>query len=202
MRVLLLSPYPKRITSTLEATGDEWTADTTIWNRDLDNWDFIISYGHREIIPKWVLDIAPPAINLHISLLPWNRGADPNLWSWLDDTPKGVTIHWIDEGVDTGDVLSQKVVNMRALGYHTLQSTYTLLQREIEREFADLWPLIRKDKIIAWSQKDWGKGSYHTLADRACVQHLLTKGWNTPVRELIGLGKNIPEPKREQHHED
>ena len=49
------------------------------------------------------------AINLHISYLPWNRGADPNLWSAVG-MPKGVTIHYINDGFDTGDILFQKAI--------------------------------------------------------------------------------------------
>ncbi len=49
-------------------------------------------------------------INLHISFLPWNRGAHPNFWSFYDDTPKGVTIHLIDEGIDTGAIIYQKEI--------------------------------------------------------------------------------------------
>ncbi|MBQ3033656.1 MAG: hypothetical protein IJD28_04690 [Deferribacterales bacterium] len=56
--------------------------------------DFIISFGyhymvHKDIVKKFENKI----INMHISYLPWNRGADPNLWSILENTPKGVTIH-------------------------------------------------------------------------------------------------------------
>ena len=68
----------------------------------LEHVDFIISYGYRHILKKDLIEMFPRKIaNLHISLLPWNRGADPNLWSFLEDTPKGVTIHYIDCSVDT-----------------------------------------------------------------------------------------------------
>ena len=36
------------------------------------------------------------------------QGAHPNFWSFYDNTPSGVTIHLIDAGIDTGDVLYQK----------------------------------------------------------------------------------------------
>ena len=38
---------------------------------------------------------------MHISYLPFNRGAHPNYWSFKDNSPKGVTIHFIDNGIDT-----------------------------------------------------------------------------------------------------
>jgi len=58
---------------------------------DLDP-DFIISYGYRHIITPDIIDAMSDKvrgdriINLHISYLPYNRGSDPNLWSWLNDT--------------------------------------------------------------------------------------------------------------------
>ncbi|MEM9666371.1 MAG: formyltransferase family protein, partial [Bacteroidota bacterium] len=46
-------------------------------------------------------------VNLHPGLLPYNRGAYPNVWSLVDQTPAGVTLHQIDAGIDTGPVLAQ-----------------------------------------------------------------------------------------------
>lgn len=63
--------------------------------------DFIITYSYKYIIKGGVIDLMKgKIINLHISLLPWNKGADPK-WSFLEDTPKGVTIHLIDRDVNT-----------------------------------------------------------------------------------------------------
>jgi len=75
---------------------------------DFQDFDLIISFGFRHIIKKDVIEKAPPIINLHISLLPFNRGAHPNFWAHFDETPSGVTIHMIDKGIDTGDYLFQE----------------------------------------------------------------------------------------------
>ena len=45
-----------------------------------------------------------------MSFLPYNRGSHPNFWSFIDDTPKGITIHEIDEGADTGNIVFQKKI--------------------------------------------------------------------------------------------
>ena len=98
---------------------------------DIKNFDFIISYGYKYIIKKDIIKyFHRKIINLHISYLPYNRGADPNLWSILDNTPSGVTIHYIDETLDTGDILCQKKV---ILDYEndTLESSYNKLTSEI-----------------------------------------------------------------------
>ena len=58
------------------------------------NYDFLVSFGYSYIVSNEVLNLFKGnAINLHISYLPWNKGSDPNLWSVLENTPKGVTIH-------------------------------------------------------------------------------------------------------------
>lgn len=52
-----------------------------------------------------------PAVNLHMSLLPRHRGADPIFWTYYcADEESGVTLHWIDAGCDSGDVIFQERV--------------------------------------------------------------------------------------------
>lgn len=75
--------------------------------------DLLVSYRYRYMITKDIIDFMSKRlgiINCHISLLPHNRGADPNLWSLINNTPKGVTIHYIDEGLDTGYIINQREV--------------------------------------------------------------------------------------------
>ena len=101
--------------------------------------NFIISYNYRFIVKQEIINyIKNNIINLHISLLPWNKGADPNVWSLLEDTPKGVTIHIIDEGIDTGPILIQKEVYMDE-SIETLKSSYKKLHREIQELFKIKW---------------------------------------------------------------
>ena len=101
-------------------------------------------------------------INMHISLLPWNRGSSPNLWSFIDNTPKGVTIHILDEGLDTGDVLLQKELYFDEQK-ETLASSYEKLNYEIVNLLQNNWAYI-------W-EKNWkpspqnNDGSSHTMND-------------------------------------
>ena len=78
----------------------------TIKIKDLERNDFYVSFGYKKIIPKNILKYAKrPIINLHMSFLPFNRGAHPNFWSFVNKTPSGVTIHEINNGVDTGPII-------------------------------------------------------------------------------------------------
>ncbi len=73
-----------------------------------EKFDLAISYTYRFIISQDIIDIFDGNIvNIHNSYLPWNRGADPNLWSIVDGTPRGVTLHYIDSGLDKGEIISQ-----------------------------------------------------------------------------------------------
>ena len=98
-----------KMTSFLSERGKViWTKEKfTLEN--VSKYDWIISYGYRHLISEEIIKyLKNPIINLHISYLPFNRGAHPNYWSFKEKTIKGVTIHFIDSGIDTGPILIQK----------------------------------------------------------------------------------------------
>ena len=148
--------------------------------------DFLVSYGYRHILrPDVLARFDERAVNLHISYLPWNRGADPNLWSFLDDTPKGVTIHYLDAGVDTGDVIVQRHVEPSP--DDTLATSYSRLTEAIEALFREWWPRIRDGRCPRTPQG--GPGTAHRAADKQRFAHLLTGGWDTPVAAVRGAAQ-------------
>lgn len=183
MKLLFLGPGSENLMSffrdqeisfeqTEERLNEEWLVK--------QGYDAIISYGYRYIISPFIINQFRNRIfNLHISYLPWNRGADPNLWSFLEDTPKGVTIHYMDEGVDTGDILLQKNVSFD-IEKHTLRTSYNVLKSTIEQLFTDNWKELIGSQLAAFSQK--GSGSYHKKNDKNKYLHLMTSGWDTPVK--------------------
>lgn len=73
-------------------------------------------------IMAFVTDIAPArllalprlgSICYHPSILPRHRGSSAINWAVIDgDTKTGLTIFWVDEGIDTGDILLQKEVEI------------------------------------------------------------------------------------------
>ena len=187
MQILFLGPVCSHICNYLQREGHNivMTEQELKLNAEaLQDADFIISYGYRHIITSDIIRrFNNRIINLHISLLPWNRGADPNLWSFLENTPKGVTIHYMDEGIDTGDVIAQKDISLD--NSETLRSAYNILSQEIQEMFVRIWPDFNKKKIIPMPQTK-GIGSYHSSVDKKKYAYLLTGGWDTPVSNLIG----------------
>ena len=65
---------------------------------DFSSFDLVISFGYKFIVKKTYLEtLKRPILNLHISYLPFNKGAHPNFWSHFNNTPSGVSIHEIFE---------------------------------------------------------------------------------------------------------
>ena len=171
----------------VQSTEEKITKDYV----NINQFDFLISYGYKFIIRKEILDMFPhKAINLHISFLPFNRGADPNFWSFIDETPKGVSIHYIDDGIDTGDIIVQKKVSFANLDRQTLATTYKILHNEIQTLFYENWDSIKKQKIKRIPQK--GKSTSHKSKDKIEFIHLIEQDmWNTKVTKLINYKRII-----------
>ena len=72
----------------------------------------VVAYG--KILPKELLDIPKlGCINVHGSLLPKYRGAAPIQWAVLNgDTSTGITTMYMDEGMDTGDIILQEEISI------------------------------------------------------------------------------------------
>lgn len=73
------------------------------------NPDVIVVVAYGQILPKALLDIPKQGcINVHVSLLPKYRGAAPINWVIINGEEKtGVTTMYMDEGLDTGDIILQ-----------------------------------------------------------------------------------------------
>lgn len=72
--------------------------------------ELIVVAAYGKILPKRILDLpSKGCINVHSSLLPRYRGAAPINWAILNgETETGVTIMYMAEGLDTGDIISQR----------------------------------------------------------------------------------------------
>ena len=127
------------------------------------NPDIIISYNYKYIIRQEVIDYMHEEVfNLHISFLPWNRGASPNFWSFIEDSPKGVSIHKVDAGLDTGNIVAQKEMFFDE-NRESFLSTYDKLHDELVSLFIRNWSSIKSGCYMASKQE--GAGSFHKKED-------------------------------------
>ncbi|MDB0438282.1 methionyl-tRNA formyltransferase [Clostridioides difficile] len=107
------------------------------------NPDVMVVVAFGQILPKEILEIPKfGCINVHVSLLPKYRGAAPINWVIINGEEKtGVTTMYMDEGLDTGDMILKTEVNldenitagelhdkMMNIGAETLKETLKLIE--------------------------------------------------------------------------
>lgn len=107
------------------------------------NYDFFVVASYGKIIPKKVIDLPKKGVlNVHPSLLPLYRGASPIESQILNSEEHvGVSIMIMDELMDHGPILSQKVVGVETLTDRKYQSLALLLAKEGGRELSRVIPL-------------------------------------------------------------
>ena len=76
----------------------------------------VVAYG--KILPKEVLESTRLGfLNVHFSLLPKYRGAAPIEWSLIrGETRTGVTVFWLDQGMDTGPIQDRREIAVGTRG--------------------------------------------------------------------------------------
>jgi len=97
--------------------------------------DYIVVAAYGQILPKEILEHAP-CINLHASILPQYRGASPIQQTLLNgDKKTGVTAMLMEEGLDTGDILAVKSIDVAdTMMVEELFDTLTELAAELTLE--------------------------------------------------------------------
>ena len=123
-----------------------------------------------------------------LNLVPF--GSDPNFWNFIEKTPKDVTIHYLDAGVDTGNIIVQERVQFNE-NQETLASSYQTLHITIQQLFKHHWSVIKSENCS--SQQQVGQGSFHVSKDKHDLPYVLTDVWHRLLSELVKMtlqGKN------------
>lgn len=108
-------------------------------------------------------------INTHPSLLPYNRGKHYNFWALVEQTPFGVTLHRVDSGVDTGEIIAQREIHY---GWtDDGKSLYMKAQTEMVLMFCDIYPTLREGYIHSTPQEK-GVGSFHHSSELEKASHI------------------------------
>jgi methionyl-tRNA formyltransferase len=122
-------------------------------------------------------------INLHPASLPFNRGWHTNVWPIIDGSPAGVTVHYMDEGVDTGDIIAQRTIAVQPTD--TGGSLHQKLTRSMVALFEQAWPLIKAGEHVRTPQNP-ASGSSHRKADLSAIDEVdLARKYR--ARDLLDL---------------
>lgn len=143
---------------------------------------FIVSYNYKHIIGQDIIELMDNRIiNMHISLLPWNRGASPNFFSFYDNTLKGVSIHVIDQGIDTGDILYQSEVCFDE-NEESFETSYIRLHQTMQQMLFDHWEDIKQGRIKP--KKQSAGGTFHTATEFRKIQQKYPFDWDDNIAQF------------------
>ncbi|MCQ9206948.1 MAG: methionyl-tRNA formyltransferase [Omnitrophica bacterium] len=173
--------------------------------------DAIFVLGLSQIIPKNILKIPTVGcIGSHLALLPYNRGRHPIIWTIANGLTKcGVSLFWLDEGVDSGDIWTQKEFEIfshddaRGVYKKATDLTIDLLREKIPELKKGIITRVRQDakKANYWRKRtpedgeiDWRMSSkriydlVRALAKPYAGAHCVVSGkkikvWKTKIIE-------------------
>lgn len=146
--------------------------------------DLIILAWWPYILKEPIIQLAQyGCLNFHPSYLPYNRGKHYNFWNLVEDVPFGVTIHWVDTGIDTGDIAFQSLIPKT--WEDTGKSLYDKAQTEIVRLFVEKYPLIKSGSIPRIPQ-NLNRGSFHKGLELDAASQIVLDG-NYRARDLLNL---------------
>jgi len=108
--------------------------------------DFIISVHLRKILTKRIYSLAGYALNLHPSILPKYRGLSPQHQCLINgDAETGVTIHLIEETIDTGDIVIQEKIAL----------TKEMYVFDLHVKMLEVYKYITRDAIYLLKSKNF-----------------------------------------------
>ncbi len=122
-------------------------------------------------------------INTHPSLLPYNRGKHYNFWALVEQAPFGVTLHFVDSGVDTGPIVAQREIHYDWCD--TGETLYKKAQTAMFELFQDTYPLLRNGQFESKPQ-DIHAGSFHRASELEPASKIDLDS-NYRARDLLNL---------------
>jgi len=153
--------------------------------------DIILSSGYDRLLrPETVQKYSKRIINLHAAFLPWARGIGTTLFATMLRYPYGVSIHFINEGLDTGNLISRKLVQPGPKD--TLRTLYTKLLSATEELFFESFPKVVFGQLGGVPQEQLGE--INTNRSRLQFESLLDvcpNGYDTLISDLEKLRDSL-----------
>lgn len=129
--------------------------------------ELVVSSGFEYKVPKQLIEIPEKGIvNLHPSLLPYNRGSHPYIWPIIEDSMPGVSVHYMNEEIDEGPIIDRKKVEKKPCD--TAKSLHDRLMQEQFDLFIDVWPDVKKGVKADEQDPQKGNTHYSSELDEVC----------------------------------
>lgn len=122
-------------------------------------------------------------VNTHPSFLPYGRGKHYNFWTIVDRVPFGVSLHMVDEGVDSGEIVAQA-----ELPYDWEDTGGTLYRRAAEamlKLVQETYPRLRSLDFVTRPQ-ELASGTFHRASELEAAS-LIDLDKTYVARDLLNL---------------
>jgi methionyl-tRNA formyltransferase len=155
------------------------------------NCDVFVSMSFNQIFRKEIINIPHlKTINCHAGKLPFYRGRNILNWALINDEKEfGITVHYIDEGIDTGDIILQRLYPI------TDNDNYSTLLEVAFKECAALLnesiKLIQLGKVKRIKQSEIHPVGFYCGQRKECDEII---DWNQTSREIFNFVRSICEP--------
>jgi len=155
------------------------------------NCDLFISMSFNQIFKNKIINLPPlKTINCHAGKLPFYRGRNILNWALINDEKEfGITVHYIDEGIDTGDIILQETFPISDSDDYS-----TLLQKANEKCPILLYEAVKK--IKNGTVKIVKQGSIHPTgfycSQRKVGDEIIK--WNQSSRDIFNFIRAISKP--------
>jgi methionyl-tRNA formyltransferase len=138
--------------------------------------DLIVILLFAQILKDSTIGIAPlGVVNFHPSLLPGYRGLLPIFWGLANNEKQlGVTLHFVDEGIDTGPVIARLAVEVN--GNDTEHSIYARISVLTSQLLSDLIKRLKRGELKSGYETKEKSGSYFSLPSREAVKRYRHSG--------------------------
>ncbi|MBV6493607.1 MAG: Methionyl-tRNA formyltransferase [Turneriella sp.] len=153
--------------------------------------DLFVSMSFNQIFKKDIINLPPlKTINCHAGKLPFYRGRNILNWALINDEPEfGITVHYVDEGIDTGDIILQKTYTI------TDEDTYaTILEKAYMNCAKILYKAIEMFKTgvpTAIEQKNIHPVGFYCTQRKDGDEVL---DWNLTSRKIFNFVRAVCEP--------
>ena len=193
MKILVLGPAWRNqsLKEFLEADGHACElSDRAVTADDVRSaaYDLVLSSGyHLRIVADVIRAMNGKVVNLHATFLPWGKGIGTTFFAFLLGHPTGVSVHYIDEKIDAGDIICRRRIDPRP--DDTLRTFYHHILAETETLFKEIWPAIRDGRADRLSQASLGVAvDYFSRVHSEKFMDQLPEKWDTPLSAVESWG--------------
>ena len=153
--------------------------------------DLFISMSFNQIFKTTIINLPPlKAINCHAGKLPFYRGRNVLNWALINDEKEfGITVHYIDEGIDTGDIILQKCYEITEEDNYS--SLLELAYEQCAINLYDAIQAIQNDNVKRIKQKDIDDLGFYCVTRKKGDEYL---DWKQKSRDIFNFVRAISRP--------